>query len=264
MDRRIVGALGGLLAATAAIRTGTSTVEARKDVQVNSRAASAAALQLPRSDDTSESDGPWKACSRYFGSGGRDAAKKAAGDQWSSVPEDTQIAFLIASVPDPKKTNLALYFDRIVESLMGAIGDSGYSFEQYWVPWDNLPEMPLVTFSDWNYRRAEMEKLAEQPGILIFRRRPEAKRMEPVFMAFLVPETPAGGISKPAFANALADLQSIARRSCTTVDEILLAGPTFSGVPGSSGRGAVAISSEEPAYQIQHCFRACNQPDCHP
>lgn len=230
MNRRSVGVLGGLLATVAAVRTSTSTAaQPPKSDQHHEKFVSGAASPPVCSSDTDGRNGPWKACCRYFGS-----EKPASGssEHWSCVPKNTPVAFLIASVPDPKTTNLSLYFDRIVESLMWAVGDCGYSFEQYWLPWDNLPEMPLETLSDWNCRRAGLEKLADQPGILVFRRRPTARRTEPVLVAFLVPETPTGGISKPALDNALGDLQTIAKQSGTTVKDILMAGPTFSGSLG--------------------------------
>lgn len=207
------------------------------------------------SGDADDREGPWKAVCRYFGgqasaSGAKGSPKKVAGGPWSCVPELTRIAFVIASVPDPKATNLSLYFDRIVESLMWAIGDTGYSFEQYWLPWDNLPEMPLVSLPDWNCRRTGLEKLAEQPGILVFRRRSSAKRKEPVLLAFLVAETPTGGISKPSLDNALTGLQSIATRSGTPANEILLAGPTFSGSLGPLAAELRPYLQKNPALKF--------------
>jgi hypothetical protein len=136
---------------------------------------------------------------------------------------------LIAAVPDPEITNLALYFDRVLESLMWAIGDTGYTFEQYWLPWSNRPAMPLTTLSDWNCQRKNLEQRSEQPGVLVFRRGDSAKRSEAVLVAFLVSETPTGGLSKLALDNALEYLQNIAKQSGTPVNEIPLVGPNFSG-----------------------------------
>jgi len=185
--------------------------------------------------DPDKADGPWKAVWKYFGEPKQELgadqkdSEKVSVRRWSNFPENTPVAFLIASVPDPKTTNLSLYFDRVLESVLWATGDSGYFFEQYWLPWSNAPVKTLSTFPDWNCQRQELEKRAEQPGLLVLRRRADAKRTEEVLLVFLVGETPTGGISRPMFENTLNYLQRIAVQSCTTMNEIPLAGPMFSG-----------------------------------
>src|SRR4051812_47627900 len=42
---------------------------------------------------------------------------------------------LIATLPDPNRTHLALYFDRNVEALVWAVHDSGYTLAGRWFPW---------------------------------------------------------------------------------------------------------------------------------
>jgi hypothetical protein len=228
MDRKSFGILGALLAVVAALRTGLPIEpHSQTPVQPVVNPIATAPATPTCAEDNKVAAGPWKAVCRYFGH----HATASAGP-WSCVPDKTPIAFLIASVPDPKTTNLSLYFDRIVESLMWAVGDTGYTFDQYWLPWDNRPELPLLTLSDWHCRRAELEQHEEQPGVLVFRRRATAKRTEQVLLAFLVPETPTEGISKTAFENALADVQSIANQSGTPLHEIPITGPTFSGSLG--------------------------------
>src|SRR5258708_7856742 len=49
-----------------------------------------------------------------------------------------QYSFLLATVPDPVNTHLALFFDRSVESIQNAVSDAGYEFAAYSFPWDPL------------------------------------------------------------------------------------------------------------------------------
>ncbi len=169
MDRKSLGLLGALLAAVAALRPGPPAAAQPPKPQPPFNAPAAVTASQNCVSDASDPDGPWKALCRYFGPPETSNDPKAHAGRWSCVPGNGPVTFLIAAVPDPEITNLALYFDRVLESLMWAIGDTGYTFEQYWLPWSNRPAMPLTTLSDWNCQRKNLEQRSEQPGVLVFR-----------------------------------------------------------------------------------------------
>jgi hypothetical protein len=77
------------------------------------------------------------------------------------VPAEAEIRFLIATVPDPKRTHLALYFDRSVESIISAAEASGYTLEQFWVPWSSQAEHDLLLLGSRTMRKRPGTPLRE-------------------------------------------------------------------------------------------------------
>lgn len=142
--------------------------------------------------------------------------------------------FVIALVPDPIHTRLALFFDRSLEALQQAAQRKGYTFDRSIMPWDRYPrEEP----SNWE-TRAEQEdeqRLRETyPGLMIFRRskEPENSRQARTLFVLVVSETPTAGLNRAQFRNSL-DLISQLRGTPPLPDEwndpLLVQGPTFSG-----------------------------------
>ncbi len=88
---------------------------------------------------------------------------------------------LIATIPDPKLTRLALHFDRWIESLQRAAEACSYTFEVQWIPW---------TTTQVEY---------EEPGVLLFRGTNAKDRLA----ILLAGESPVSGISEKQFQTAL-------------------------------------------------------------
>jgi hypothetical protein len=70
--------------------------------------------------------------------------KLLVGDLSSCIPPDElgKIRFVVATLPDPDKTEMRLEFDRYVTALEDAAALRGYNFTGYWFPWrprDNSP-----------------------------------------------------------------------------------------------------------------------------
>ncbi len=150
------------------------------------------------------------------------------------ISKGTKLEFLLASVPDPIHTHLLLYFDRSIESLQWAIGDAGYSFETYWLPWSAYPEKQLLTLADRRQRQLELDPQSAHPGVLIFGRHPldlaaAAAGPDPLLIVFLVAETPTGGVRTPALMSALAAVGQASQAAGQPVPEIRFVGPDFSG-----------------------------------
>jgi len=124
---------------------------------------------------------------------------------------------LIATVPDPRDSRLDYFFDRSLEAIQRAVADAGYLFDRHSLP--------------WSFRKptGDEAKVAPRyrtdPGVILFRRGIQDKKL---LLVFLVGETPTAGIHKPAFQNALKQIEGLPGRN-EKKDEIRVMGPTFSG-----------------------------------
>jgi hypothetical protein len=106
--------------------------------------------------------------------------------------------FVIATIPDPKLTRLALHFDRWIESLQRAAEASSYTLALQWIPW---------TKSEAEYT---------EPGILLFRNNQSGKKMG----ILLAGESPVSGIKEKQFNKA---------RQLSKGKLVGIVGPSFSG-----------------------------------
>lgn len=154
--------------------------------------------------------------------------------------------FVIATLPDPVHTHLALMFDRMAEVIQQAAQDEGYSYEASWLPWDNKDEtyLRLPDEDQASYRK---ELLEYQPGILVFRHSPsedtskqsgEAGSKSPNgplapyrggLIVFVVGEDPTKGIHTEQFTNALAWIDKLKTLNEKNRARTAILGPTFSG-----------------------------------
>ncbi|MGA9555706.1 MAG: hypothetical protein WA800_02820 [Terriglobales bacterium] len=77
--------------------------------------------------------------------------------------------YVIALVPDPIHTHLALMFDRMTEVIQQAAQDENYSYEDSWLPWeDSSQSYALLADDDQASNRTDLREY--QPGILAFRK----------------------------------------------------------------------------------------------
>jgi len=178
-----------------------------------------------------------------------------------NVPAESKarenVQFVIALLPDPVHTHLALQFDRGVEALQQAAQKKGYAFDRAILPWDRASHPDP---EDFHLRLAEAKERRETetfPGLMIFRKSqdqvkaadpeqpvkmvtqanastsPDAKSAEKPLFVWIVGETPTGGVHKDQFRNALKIICEI-RGNCqatkpATGQPFLVLGPSFSG-----------------------------------
>lgn len=155
------------------------------------------------------------------------------------IPDNAAANFVIALVPDPIHTRLALLFDRSVDAIQQAAQAEGCSFDRSTVPWD--PE-PYEEPKDPDARDAlegQIKRHESVPGLMIFRPAESpgvgaksAKRpcTEASLLVFLVGESPTRGINKVQFKKALdmiRDLQD--KHQKKLAGPLYLLGPSFSG-----------------------------------
>ena len=198
--------------------------------------------------------------------GCRNPIPKLVGDlelHWNVPPEARSgVRYVIAIVPDPVHTHLALFFDRTVESLELAVQQQGdYSFDRAILPWDYTSHKgsdgPAARLAE----QKDREERERYPGLLIFHSAGKTRQalkngsapnacssQRPLFV-FLVAETPTSGIRSKQFQNALQIMRDV--RSGPALgpklpeQPLLILGPIFSGSLGSLKRQLTQIPFEQ-------------------
>ena len=146
-----------------------------------------------------------------------------------------RIQYIIATIPDPLHTRLALSTDSSIETIEKAAFESHWEFAAQWLPWYDRSD---PTEKDPAQRRKQRSLIREQecqPGLLVFRHGPvstDAKSENAggfrfdndVLFVFLVGETPTAGINGVSFRLARAYM-----RAFSNPRDVRIAGPSFSG-----------------------------------
>jgi len=191
------------------------------------------------------SEGPWTATQMYFhaqpqlSANSYKAACIAKPNEpcphtitiaFYGFPEDLplrQVHTVMAAVPDPLRSRLALETDRYLDAIQQAAFDSGYELATQWLPWTLKPAEEKAKGKEAASQGLELDKL---PGLLVFRRHFSAEmpqdEVHSLLLVFIVGETPTAGIDGEQF--------EIARQTMLTLDanypnELRIAGPIFSG-----------------------------------
>jgi hypothetical protein len=176
--------------------------------------------------------------------------KQLIGDLVYCVPKPQLggVHLIIATLPDPDKTEMRLEFDRYVDALEKGAGIQGYEFTGYWFPWSSRQTDPTPRKED----EVEAAMLrTEQPGILLFHN----VQGERLFI-FVVGETATSGVNRMQMVQALRYRQALidASRDATPAypnqdvprvspgpsgakldGPLMISGPHFSGTLSSIG-----------------------------
>jgi hypothetical protein len=164
-----------------------------------------------------------------------------------NVPRVAQqhIKFVIASLPDPVHTHMALLFDRGIQSLESAAQASGYLFSRAWMPWDISVHPESSDLTARGTQAQFRESLESLPGLMIFESASRGNsatvggnddNAPTTLFVFVVGETPTGGLRVGQFQNALNIRASILAGASPIPEEssvLRIYGPEFSGSLGS-------------------------------
>jgi hypothetical protein len=243
MEKRLGSSAGFLALLAVLIHTfgntgaehGKSSTES-KATAARSEAAGSAGLPA------GNRQGPWRATQQYFHNTPTGATPKT--ETCLSQPNETciraallnlygfpadfserNIRALIATVPDPLHTRMALETDRYFDAIQQAAFQAGWELATQWVPWTVKAEADQKSDSvDAPPYLFDIEKL---PGLLVFRRHFEPyKNNNRLLLVFVVGETPTAGVN--GFQFQLARL-TMTRLGSDQPDIVSIAGPTFSG-----------------------------------
>ncbi len=156
------------------------------------------------------------------------AEKAGCGSTSWGIPKfgkhDPEISAIVATIPDPIHSHLALDFDRSIDALLLAAADNHYLSSYYWLPWRSQISNSSAGESTSGATRATSTDNARerQPGLIILRYAPDAtewsRRNENgfartnyrrVIYLFLVAETPSLGVNGFQLQNAFSYEKSL-------------------------------------------------------
>jgi hypothetical protein len=182
-----------------------------------------------------------------------------------------EVKALIAVVPDPVRTNMALQFDRTIDALLAAAGDYGYVSSYYWLPWKEHGESAKTSEGEGQGNAA---KNIHEPGLIVFKCAqdtqkktscshngwaqaspfsPPADDFARVIYLFLVGETPTTGIDSFQIHNAFRyqdELEKagtvLGRSTAEDSRNLAIIGPTFSGSAASLRQAIDTMLAKHP------------------
>jgi hypothetical protein len=159
--------------------------------------------------------------------------KKFLAAHWN-VPhaKQSQIKFVIATLPDPVHTHMGLLFDRGIDAIQRAAQASGYLFSRAWMPWDISAHTESTDFTVRMAQTKFRDELETLPGLLIFQASGNNENLSSILFVFVVGETATGGLHTEQFQNALKIRQAMLADAAGDVGEtrvLRVFGPSFSG-----------------------------------
>jgi hypothetical protein len=195
--------------------------------------------------------------------------------------------FIVAVIPDPVHTRLALFFDRLVEVVQQALQDDDYQFVRAVIPWDHRAHAEPPAFESRLAAEAYAAAKAELPGLMAFRGtttprptgaggqaqpglvagpRPASAAGQPPLGAashtpagaagqrrlfvLIVGESPTGGIVTRQFRAAI---QWIKKTTGNERPPLRILGPTFSGSLASLAE-LLSCGPKQPCYSQSLIF----------
>jgi hypothetical protein len=130
-------------------------------------------------------------------------------DGWGIPAVNPNITALIATVPDPIHSSMAIEFDRSIDVLTQAAAESGYIGSYYWLPWKHhLDTLKSVQPGSDTEEKEDLDR-EKQPGLIILKKSDSIPELPPrsaddrLIYLFLVGQTPAVGVNGEQLQNAL-------------------------------------------------------------
>ncbi len=143
---------------------------------------------------------------------------------------------MIALVPDPIHTHLALSFDRNIDTIQKALQDAPFAgasdwiYTSQWLPWDPIPYKAADKPADRKEIRNVDVGRQCAPGVLIFRRNDFMHSASKFLVMLLVGESPTGGVKQQQFVSAVSKWKTIENQDQDPIQKLSLRilGPNFS------------------------------------
>jgi len=158
--------------------------------------------------------------------------------------------FVIALIPDPVHTHLALAFDRTTDTIQEALQDDGYVFYRAIVPWDHETHPQPDDYKIRSDAKRYQEGSEHLPGIMLFR--PSGEKTDApknTLAVMLVGETPTSGVDKEQFSKAVEQIRQRTPKKDKSEMKLRILGPTFSG-------SLTSLKKLLTCGQSRPCFRS--------
>lgn len=150
---------------------------------------------------------------------------------------------LIAIVPDPVHTHLALRFDRVIDQIEDSLQRMDWIYDRSWLPWDNTTRKEAERWESRALDAKEKDAVESMPGVLMFRPKNKPPHSESTdkdeLIVFVVGDKPTSGINTGQFEQALDFWQKISNANSACVPQnspsrpipttLMVLGPSFSG-----------------------------------
>jgi len=156
---------------------------------------------------------------------------------------------LLAIVPDPFHTRLALFTDHTIEAIRKGAGAADWEFATQWLPWNDTVDPAEGDPDKMAQERRDIREREKQPGVLVFRHADWGQR---ALLVFLVGETPTAGVNPDQFQIARAYMRALCDPN-KHKDNVRIDGPTFSGSFYSLASLILQDKDKQPrqTYQVQ-------------
>lgn len=109
---------------------------------------------------------------------------------------------VIAVLPDPVHTQLALRFDESADELENSIQDLGWTYDRAWLPWDPKEHEDEIDFDKRMENKFGQEGYESSPGAIMFRAALNKGATQPLIV-LVVGDTPTRGIDRISFHKAI-------------------------------------------------------------
>lgn len=156
--------------------------------------------------------GPWIASQDHFAGRppcfrGRSSVKQknAGGNdlrQWC-IPKCERVKAMLAVIPDPVQTHLALRFDRAIDTIELAAESMGSVLDRYWLPWDLDPKLDWIDYASFEAAKNDRDQKESEPGLLMFRWDKSEEPNPTLLYVFVVGETTTAGVNGDQFVKAV-------------------------------------------------------------
>jgi len=169
--------------------------------------------------------------------GSKRDAKYPRRELWC-IPDNVPVQAMIATLPDPVQTHMALTFDRTIDAIQLAVGSIHYVIDRYWLPWDIEQKTEWSDYDSLLQATRDQKQKEAQPGLLMFRLDEKLEdgrtegRKPALLYVFMVGETSTAGINGEQFKNALQYIHDIGTKDshgCEPGCRIYIMGPMYSG-----------------------------------
>ncbi len=188
------------------------------------------ATSKPAEEQPEVLEGPWLASGTFFSSDATHVKGAVPTRSDFGINDGRDIEFLIACVPDPLHTRLALFTDSGIQAIESGAFAAGWEFATQWLPWYDNADPSEKDPNQRRIERAEVQDQEREPGLLVFRRAPKpgADGFDTrLLFVFIVGDTPTAGVNGYEFKKARAYMEAIGDRHDTKL--IRIQGPVFSG-----------------------------------
>lgn len=119
-------------------------------------------------------------------------------DGTCAQPAEGSVQAIIAILPDPVHTHLALRFDRAIDDVQISAQELGWTFDTAWMPWFSGPTPDPGRYSERAVDYAMLRGHENQPGLIMFRGNEDQKPL----VVLVVGDTPTAGVDAAQFNTA--------------------------------------------------------------